>query len=156
MNLRIAQPDEADSITALINLAFQVEKFFVDGDRIGVAEVHSLFQKGWFLVIDTAGELSGCVYIEPRGSHGYLGLLSIHPQRQGTGLGARLVAAAEEHARAQSLAAMDLNIVNVREDLPPFYRKLGYVETGTAPFPPEVPTKIPCHFICMSKTFALE
>jgi hypothetical protein len=46
---------------------------------------------------------------------------------------------------------MDLRIVNLREELPPFYRRLGYVETGTAPFPEEIKSKLPCHFVLMSK-----
>jgi hypothetical protein len=31
------------------------------------------------------------------------------------------------------------------------YQHLGYEETGTAAMPPEIPLKIPCHFITMSK-----
>jgi hypothetical protein len=46
---------------------------------------------------------------------------------------------------------MDLQIVNLREELPAFYRKLGYEETGTAPFPTDVVTKLPCQFVKMSK-----
>ena len=46
---------------------------------------------------------------------------------------------------------MDLRIVNLREELPAFYRKLGYTETGTEPFPETEPTRLPCHLICMSK-----
>ena len=106
MNLRIAHSAEVDAITALINLAFQVEKFFIDGDRIDSVEVRSLFQKGWFLVMETEGVLCGCVYVEPRGSRAYLGLLSIHPAKQGTGMGARLVAAAEDHEVIQPLVKL--------------------------------------------------
>ena len=46
---------------------------------------------------------------------------------------------------------MDILIVSLREDLPAFYEKRGYVQTGTSQFPPDVETKIPCHFINMSK-----
>jgi hypothetical protein len=46
---------------------------------------------------------------------------------------------------------MDLRIVNLREELPAFYRKLGYAETGTEPFPESEATKLRCHLICMSK-----
>jgi len=46
---------------------------------------------------------------------------------------------------------MDLQIVNVRAELPGFYRRLGYVENGTAPFPQGVPVKLPCHSVKMSK-----
>jgi hypothetical protein len=47
---------------------------------------------------------------------------------------------------------MDLRTVNVREELPAFYRRAGYTETGTEPFPPEANPRLPCHFIVMSKT----
>ena len=149
--VRLAERRETEDITSLINLAFQVEKFFIDGDRIDSAEVRELFKKGWFLVIDSIDSLAGCVYVEPRGSRAYLGLLSVDPRLQGHGYGAELVAAAEETARARNCEAMDLRIVNVRQELPAFYRYLGYMETGTAPFTPGVATKLPCYFIEMSK-----
>ena len=148
---RLAGPADAEAITAIINLAFQVEKFFIDGDRIDCAQVCELFKKGWFLVIDGEDALVGCVYVEPRGSRAYLGLLSVHPLLQGCGLGAELVAAAEETARARNCEAMDFRIVNLRSELPAFYRGLGYVETGTTPFTPGTATKLPCYFIEMSK-----
>jgi hypothetical protein len=42
-------------------------------------------------------------------------------------------------------------VVNLREELPPFYRRLGYVESGTENFPTGKPTHHPCHFLKMSK-----
>jgi hypothetical protein len=53
---------------------------------------------------------------------------------------------------------MYLNIVNVREELPPFYRKLGYRETGTAPFHADATEKVKltCHFIRMEKALRPE
>jgi hypothetical protein len=60
--------------------------------------------------------------------------------------------AAEDFFRAARCVAVDLRIVSARTPLPPFYRHLGYVETGTAPLPPDAPAKVPCHFILMSKT----
>jgi len=61
------------------------------------------------------------------------------------------MAAAEEYASAHGCAAMDLQIVSVRRELPRFYGRLGYVENGTAPFPQDVPTKVDCHFVKMTK-----
>ena len=81
----------------------------------------------------------------------YLGLLSVDPRQQRSGLGSRLVSAAEDHVRASGVRYMDLRIVNLRKELPEFYRRLGYLDTGTSPFPPDVTTKLPCHFINMSK-----
>jgi hypothetical protein len=46
---------------------------------------------------------------------------------------------------------MDILIVSLRDELPGFYQKRGYVQNGTSAFPADVETKIPCHFINMSK-----
>jgi len=153
---RIADLADAENITRLINAAFAVEKFFIDGDRIELAQLLEHYQKGEFLVVedDVAEDyasLLGCAYLEPRGDRTYLGLLSIHPARQGSGLGSRLIAAAEDRAREKGSRAMDLRIVNVRLELPAFYRRLGYVETGTEPFPSDAIPKLPCHMVNMSK-----
>jgi len=150
--IRKASQEDAGAITALINLAFaKVEQFFVDGDRISEAEVIASMQTGVFLVAERDGELEGCVYVEPQGQRAYFGLLSVNPHIQQRGAGSLLMDAAEEHGRKLGCAFMDIKIVNLRSELPDFYRKRGYVETGTSSFPPEVETKLPCHFIDMSK-----
>jgi predicted N-acetyltransferase YhbS len=82
------------------------------------------------------------------------GFLAVDPERQHRGLGRRLVEEAENHARASGCRAMDIHIVSLRVELPPFYRRLGYVETGTEPFPAEIKSKLPCHFVLMSKPLA--
>ena len=153
MTPRKADLKEAQAIRDLINLAFRVEEFFIEGDRISLDEVQSRFETGEFLVSDTVrgNGLSGAVYIEPRGQRAYLGLLSVHPAHQRVGIGQILVAVAERRCRELGCAFMDLQIVNLREELPPFYRRLGYTDRGTEPFPADVPTKLPCHFIKMSK-----
>ena len=45
--------------------------------------------KGKFLLAEDGETLVGCVYVEPRGEHWYLGLLSVDPlhQRCWSGLG---------------------------------------------------------------------
>ena len=151
--LRIAAAADAARITAVINSAFRIaEDFFIDGNRITQAEVEQLLAKGTFLLAETGDELNGCVYVELRGERSYLGLLSVDPAYQQGGLGSLLMREAEQHCRERGSSAMDILIVSLREDLPPFYEKRGYVMSGTTPFPPDVETKIPCHFINMSKT----
>jgi GNAT superfamily N-acetyltransferase len=149
--IRRATLADTQTITALVNLAFRVERFFVEGDRIDVERVRGLMEKGAFLLAEDADGLAGCVYVELRGERGYFGLLAVEPSRQRCGLGGRLAQEAEDYARASGCLVMDIMTVNVRTELPPIYRKMGYVETGTAPFPAEVVTKLPCHFIIMSK-----
>ena len=151
MTFRDANPNDSQSIAGLINLAFQVERFFIETDRITRGEVESLQGTGSFLLAEDDRGLAGCVYLELRGERAYFGLLSVDPSRQRTGLGRLLITAAEDRARAAGCRFMDLQTVNLREELLPIYRKFGYRESGTAPFPCFVSTKIPCHFILMSK-----
>ncbi len=145
--IRTAQESDAEALVQLINEAFLVERFFLDGDRIDLEGVRQFLRVGTFLM----EEEIGCVYVEVRGSRGYFGLLSVDPASQGSGIGKRLIAAAEDYCRQAGCAFMDLQIVDLREELPAFYRKLGYEETGTAPFPAGIVTKLPCHFVKMSK-----
>ena len=150
--IRIAAPADAANITSVINAAFRIaEGFFVDGLRITQAEVEQLLAKGAFLLAEADEKLNGCVYVELRGERSYLGLLSVDPSSQKSGLGSVLMHEAENHCRERGSRFMDILIVNLREELPAFYRRRGYVENGTTPFPEDVPTKIPCHFINMTK-----
>jgi GNAT superfamily N-acetyltransferase len=143
---------DAPGITAVINAAFRIaEGFFIDGNRITQTEVEESLAKGAFLLAETDGKLNGCVYVEMRGERSYLGLLSVDPTIQQSGLGSRLMNEAERYCRERGSHSMDILIVSLREELPAFYQRRGYVESGTTPFPTDVPTKVPCHFINMSK-----
>jgi GNAT superfamily N-acetyltransferase len=150
--VRVASEDDAAEITRVINAAFhEAEGFFVDDDRITLGGVGGLLDTGTFIVIECDQQLIACVYLEARDDRAYLGLLSVDPRFQRLGLGSVLMNASEDHCRSEGLNSIDINVVNLREELPAFYRKRGYVETGTSPFPMDVKTKIPCYFIEMSK-----
>jgi N-acetylglutamate synthase-like GNAT family acetyltransferase len=151
LQLRKAGRGDAPALADLINRAFRVERFYAVGDRITVRQVEEHLGRGEFHVLEDESALAGCVYVELRGERSYVGLLSIDPARQHGGLGSRLLAVAEDRARGEGCAHMDMLIVNLRTELPPYYGKRGYVETGTAPFPATTATTMPCHFIRMSK-----
>lgn len=152
--IREAQPKDAENIARLVNTAFRPERFFTDGDRTNPEKVRALLQKGKFLLVGEAAALAACVYVELRGERGYFGLLAVDPALQRSGLGSRMVAAAEEYCRASDCHFMDLTIVNLRTELPGFYQRLGYVESGTLPFPPDQHANQPCHLVKMSKPLA--
>jgi GNAT superfamily N-acetyltransferase len=154
MNTRRAKLEDAGNVARLVNAAFRPERFFIAADRTNPEKVRALMQKGTFLLTEEASILTGCVYVELRDERGYFGLLAVDPALQRSGLGSRLVAAAEEYCRAAGSGFMDLTIVNLRLDLPPFYRRLGYVESGTLPFPPDQHPNQPCHLVRMSKALA--
>jgi GNAT superfamily N-acetyltransferase len=152
LRIRWAGAGDVDAIARVVNVAFRrAESFFVERDRINAEKLRPMMEKGRFVLAEDTGELLGCAYLELRGEGAYFGLLAVEPSRQGKGVGRRLIQEVEDRARAAGCRMMDIQIVNVRCELPPFYRRLGYVEIGAAPFPAEVVTKQPCHFIVMSK-----
>ena len=153
VTIRQASAQDVDSIAHIINRAFAVERFFVEGDRTSREEVAKLMTRGVFLVGgDVHSQLIACVYTETRlEGRGYIGLLSVEPLHQHVGHGVRLMHAAEQHLRDVGCHAVDITVVNLRTELPPFYRKLGYAEWKTAPFPDTSRATQPCHFIIMSK-----
>ena len=152
LRLRSATIADARAIAHLVNDAFRLERLvFTTEDRTNPEEVRNMLQKGEFLLAEDGWALVGCVYLEPQGERCYLGLLSIDPARQRAGLGTWLMAAAEERCRNTGIRRIDLRFVNLRKGLPEYYRRLGYIKNGTAPFPSHVKTTQPCHFINMSK-----
>lgn len=152
MQLRLAESQDAEAITAVINSAFKkAEAFFIDRDRIDQESVRSLMEKGKFLITEDDGTVRGCVYLELRGDRAYLGLLSVDPKLQQAGLGSALMTGAEDHCAQAGCRFMDLRIVNLRTENHAFYLRRGYVETGTEPFPSALTPKLPCHFVNMTK-----
>jgi predicted N-acetyltransferase YhbS len=150
--LRVADAGDAEAVSGVINAAFRkAESFLVDHDRLDLPTVHELFRTGTFLVAEEAGVIVGCVHVEMRGDRSYLGLLSVDPDGQKAGVGSKLMTAAEDYCAKAGSHFMDLRIVNVRKELPEFYHRRGYVETGTAPFTAGLEPKVPCHFVNMSK-----
>jgi ribosomal protein S18 acetylase RimI-like enzyme len=84
-----------------------------------------------------SNEFSGCVWLEPLGDHTwYLGSLAIDPNRQNSGLGRTLLAAAEDWVRDHGGTRIRMTVVNVRDKLIAWYLRRGYQLTGEMePFP---------------------
>jgi predicted N-acetyltransferase YhbS len=146
---------EADrsSLIPLINSAFAIETF-LEGTRTDDQRLAAAMREGDILVAeDAGGQLLGSVYVEVRGTRGYLGMLAVDPAHQGTGLGLRIVASAEQHLRLLGCQAVDITVLSLRPELPPIYRRFGYAETGVENFSPSraVTSGAECHFIVMSK-----
>jgi ribosomal protein S18 acetylase RimI-like enzyme len=153
-SVRRAGVADLPAVCRLVNRAYAVESFFVDGDRTGLAEVALLAEQGHFLVLDGAGpsaELAASVYLRVEGGRGKLSMLAVAPELQRRGLGHRLVAIVEAMCSAMGCEVVELDIVNLRDELGPFYRRLGYREVGTAPYDHR-PSRRECHFVRMQKS----
>lgn len=82
------------------------------------------------LVATAGGVPVGCVFLANRGDHFYLGKLAVSPALQRSGLGRRLVAAAEAEARRRGLAAIELQARVELIGNQHAFARLGFVETG--------------------------
>lgn len=159
-SVRRARLSDTASLTDLVNRAFEVERFFIDGQRTTADEIAALIESGGFLVLEYEHGICAAVLFRGPGehpglppSHAYLGMLSVLPELQGTGLGRRLVQVAEAMAEATGATVMSLRIVNLREELSRWYKSLGYRDVGMTPFNYRS-LKRPCHFIDMEKPLA--
>src|SRR3954463_8692321 len=118
-DIRSAEARDIPAIVALLNAAFAMERDFIDKDRTSAPEIERYMTTGTFLVVDGhGGRLAACVYLEQRGHRLYLGMLAVDPSRQGSGLGKRMMTAAETHAAARGCDAIEIRIVNRRPEPP--------------------------------------
>jgi len=152
LRVRAATAGDVGAIIAIVNEAFAVETF-IEGTRTDEKRMTEMTTKGEFLVGETeSGRIVASVYVELRGERGYFGMLAVGPAWQGKGLGRVMVEAAENYCRVQGCKQMDISVLSLRPELPAFYRKLGYAETGREELHPSVPLKagFVCHAIIMS------
>ena len=150
VSIREATAHDGDDLLRVINDAFIVEQFFAPGPRLILRELNLYLARGNFLIAEQERAFAGCVFVETTKPSGYFGLLSVDRRFQQRGLGSRLVAAAEERCRAAGCDSINIRVVNLRTELPPFYGARGYEEIGIEAFESSK-TSMPCHFIVMSK-----
>jgi ribosomal protein S18 acetylase RimI-like enzyme len=153
LSIRVAVAADRDRLIPLINQAFSVETFMT-GPRTDPERLAASLEKGTILLAENdAGQLVGSIYVEVRDERGYIGMLAVDPARQRSGIGRRMMQAAEDHLRGQGCVAADITVLSLRTELPPVYRGYGYVETGTEPFvyPHPLRDGLETHCIVMSK-----
>jgi GNAT superfamily N-acetyltransferase len=151
---RDAVDADVPEIVRVINLAYRVEDFFKVGDRTSADDIRRRMSEPNATIVvvdDERGGLSGAVWLEIPGPHGHFGMLSVDPAHQGKGIARALIQGVEERCKAAGCSHVDIEVVNLRKELPAFYTKLGYIEQGTKPFwPPEELTR-EAHMVIWSK-----
>lgn len=150
MELAPATVSDLPALASLVNSAYRgdgahqgwtTEAGYIEGQRtdaaILAADLKADPDARLLVHRDTAGEPLACVWIEPDGGDAWsVGMLSVRPDLQAAGLGRRLLAAAEAHAKAAGAARARLTVINIRDTLIAWYGRRGYALTGeTKPFP---------------------
>ncbi|HEY4956108.1 MAG TPA: GNAT family N-acetyltransferase [Gemmatimonadaceae bacterium] len=153
---RYATSDDIPEIVRIINSAFRVEDFFVKGDRTNERDIALRMADPdvRFLVIDAddSGALAGAVIVDVHGRRGHFAMLSVDPPLQGRGIARVLMNAVEEYCRAAGCESLELDVVNLREELPAFYEALGFAPVDTAPFPDTSKLRRDAHMLRMTKS----
>ena len=152
---RFATEEDIPEIVRIINAAFRVEDFFVNGDRTNYADIAARMADPHvrFLVVDAdvLGALAAAVVVDVHDGHGHFAMLSVDPLLQGRGLARVLMNAIEDHCRAAGCESIDIEVVDLREELPAFYDKMGYAPIDTAPFPDKAKLRRDAHMVRMTK-----
>jgi GNAT superfamily N-acetyltransferase len=147
LHFRNAVAADIPAIVALVESAYRgevsragwtTEADFLDGQRIdamGVAE--DIAKPGSVVLLaEQDGHLLACCHLENTGQACYFGMFSVAPHLQGGGIGKQLMQEAERVALAWQCSAMEMTVIDIRDELIAFYERRGYVRTGIKqPFP---------------------
>jgi len=94
--------------------------------------------------LGTENDIQGCIFLQKKNNSMYLGMLAVSPDQQAKGIGKKLLAAADEHARSMNCNALHMTVISAREELIAWYVRHGYRATGERmPFSPEEKFGIP-------------
>ena len=146
-----AKPADVAAIVELVNGAYRgdssrrgwtTEADLIDGTRIDAAAVEDLLATPGcaVLVLRAQSGLLGCVEVRRRSAGtAYVGMLTVRPALQGSGIGRQMLAAAETDARQEyGAAAVEMTVIEQRVELSAWYERRGYQPTGELrPFPYE-------------------
>lgn len=148
MLIRAAAPADIPALHLLVESAYRGdsarsgwthEADLLEGQRTDPDMLAAMLADGAtaLLVAEEDGALVGCVAAEHRGTHGYIGMVTVAPSAQGSGLGRMLLEAAERHIRdGFALSRARMSVIAQRAELIGWYERRGYADAGeTAPFP---------------------
>ena len=109
------------------------EGHLLAGARTDAPGIEELLQTPGAVILkytSPAGALLGCVYLEQQGHRLYLGLLSVSPAQQNTGIGKQLLAAAANYAIGHHCSHIHITVITARTELIAWYERHGYHRTG--------------------------
>ena len=149
MHLEPATATDLPALHALVERAYRGdsarrgwthEADLLGGQRTDLAALEAMLADPAqrLLVFRDNEALIACVLLADRGSGlAYLGMITVDPDRQGTGFGRLLLAAAEDHAASDFAASrIEMTVIVQRPELIAWYERRGYRLTGERrPFP---------------------
>jgi ribosomal protein S18 acetylase RimI-like enzyme len=155
------------ALNILINSAYRgetskkgwtTEANLLEGKRTNEEELTEtiLNPKNTILKYTENDKIIGSVLLVEKENQLYLGMLTVSPELQNSGIGKQLLAEAENHAKALGLSSIIMTVISVREELIAWYKRHGYVDTGEREAFPEsgihvTVSEVPLEFIYLEK-----
>ncbi len=155
------------SLNTLINSAYRgefskkgwtTEAHILEGSRTTEAELLEIIQDkhNTILKYSENNKIIGCVLLKAKENELYLGMLTVSPELQNSGIGKKLLQQAEIFAAELGLPKIVMTVISVREELISWYKRNGYVDTGVRePFPVSAvfnpTTQEPLEFMVLEK-----
>lgn len=165
--ITIATLEDVTSLEKLINSAYRgetskkgwtTEANLLEGKRITVDELIEIIKnkENTILKYTENKQIIGSVLLVNKGNKLYLGMLTVSPELQNSGIGKQLLHEAEVHALALGLPKIVMTVISIREELIAWYNRHGFEDTGARePFPLNATDAIianqPLEFIVMEK-----
>jgi ribosomal protein S18 acetylase RimI-like enzyme len=130
--IRRAEPADVEQVEAVVRTAYEL---YIP--RIGKSpgpmldDYRRLIAQGAVSVVEEAdGSIAALIVLLPQPDHLLLDNVAVRPDRQGSGLGRRLVAFAEAEARRLGYAELRLYTHAMMTENITLYTRLGFRETG--------------------------
>jgi GNAT superfamily N-acetyltransferase len=131
--IRRAGPGDVDALRAIAAAAYQkyVPRIGQDPAPMTADYANAVRdQQAWAAVEN--GDIAGFVILVPRPGYLLLENVAVLPAAQGHGIGARLLALAEDHARSLGLSEIRLYTNEAMTENLAYYPRHGYAETHRA------------------------
>ncbi len=136
-----ATPDDADELSTLVNSAYRgdtgrqgwtTEADLIDGTRTDAELLREIMKRPDSVILKYVDneEIIGCVELRMEGQKLYLGMLTVKPTLQKSGIGKKIMQAAEAYAREKGCSAIFMNVLTGRSELIAWYERQGYSDTG--------------------------
>jgi ribosomal protein S18 acetylase RimI-like enzyme len=132
---------DVSSLNKLINSAYRgefskkgwtTEANLLEGSRTNELELLEIIQdpKNTILKFTDNGHINACVLLVEKEQKLYLGMLTVSPELQNSGIGKKLLYEAETHAKTLGLTTIVMTVISARDELIAWYKRHGYVDTG--------------------------
>ena len=159
--------EDIPALTTLINSAYRgetskkgwtTEAHLLEGKRTDDPEMTEILldAKNTILKYTENNQIIGSVLLVEKEHQLYLGMLTVSPELQNSGIGKKMLTEAENHAKALGLSSIIMTVISVREELIAWYKRHGYVDTGEREAFPESEIHVtisdePLEFVFMEK-----